>query len=157
MPWRDERDPLRQLEFDMHRFTEDALRAFLDGPGGFSRFWQPPADVHETQSGIVFKLELAGATVESLSVALSGDGRQLTVSGSRIENEEERTGRVRCQQLEIYFGPFERTFQLPGDFEPDRDHITATLKNGFLTITLPKKERVPVPPRTIPIEVENEQ
>jgi HSP20 family protein len=156
MSWRDDRDPMRQLEFDMHRFTEDALRAFLDGPGGFYRFWQPSADVHETQSGIVFKLELAGATVESISVALSGDGRQLTVSGSRIESEDERAGRQRCQQLEIYFGPFERTFLLPGDFEPDREHITATLKNGFLTITLPRKVRKSAPPRTIPIEVENE-
>ena len=154
MPWREDRDLLRQMEFDMHRFTEEALRAFLEGPGGLSRFWVPPADVHEIESGIVFKLELAGATVESLSVALSGDGRQLTIGGSRTETEDERSGRVRCQQLEIYFGPFERTFVLPGDFEPDRDRITATLKHGFLTITLPRKARKVAPPRAISIEVE---
>jgi HSP20 family protein len=154
MPWREERDVFRQMEFDMHRFTEEALRAFLDGPGGFSRFWQPSADIHETESGFVFKLELSGASTDSLAVALSGDGKRLTVSGSRTEPDEERAGRIGCQQLEIYFGPFERTFVLPGEFEADRDRIGATLKNGFLTITLPRKEKTVAPPRSIPIEVE---
>jgi HSP20 family protein len=147
---------MRQMELDLHRFTEDALRSFLDGPGGLSRFWQPPADVHETEAGLTFKLELAGATVESLNVSLSGDGRSLTVSGGRTESDSERAGRVQCRQLEIYFGPFERTFVLPEGFEADRDLITATLKTGFLTISLPRRERCPAPPRSIKVEVDSE-
>ena len=136
----------------MTRFTEDALRAFLDNRGGISRFWQPAADVHETSDALVIKLEVAGATTETLSVTLSGDGRHLTVSGARGEGSGE--AKVLCHQLEIYFGPFERTFALPDHFRVDRDAITATLKNGFLTIRLPERTATPLPTRNIPISLE---
>lgn len=134
----------------MTRFTEDALRAFLDNQGGLTRFWQPAADVHETEGELVIKLELAGATIETLSVTLSGDGRHLTVAGSRGESTAEE--RLVCHQLEIYFGPFERTFEIPDDFRVEREGITATLKNGFLTIRLPERKRVAT--RSIPISLE---
>jgi HSP20 family molecular chaperone IbpA len=39
----------------------------------------------------------------------------------------------------------------------ERDGITATLKDGFLTITLPRRQRTPAQTRTIPIEVVEEQ
>jgi HSP20 family protein len=150
MAFRDYRDLLRQMEHDMQRFTEEAF-GFLDTP---NRFWQPPADVHETDSGIVIKVELAGVTTENVNVALSGDGRRLTVSGVRAEQQDERTMRTGCHQLEIYFGPFERTFAIPPDFDIDRDGISATLKEGFLTIALPRRVRPPMVTRSIPIEVE---
>lgn len=156
MPWRDGNDLFRQMEFDMHRFTEEALRGFLEGPGAHSRFWQPATDVHTTEFGILLKLELAGVAVESVSVALSGDGRRLTISGVRAESEEERASRTGCQQLEIYFGPFERTFVLPAESPIDRDKIRATLKNGFLTIALPHRAPDEEQVRTIPISVESE-
>ena len=157
MPWRDSIDLFQQIEFDMHRFTEQALRSFLDGPGAHGRFWQPAADVHTTESGVVIKLELAGVSVDSMGVALSGDGRHLTVSGIRAESEEERSSRTGCQQLEIYVGPFERTFVLPADHGLQRDRISATLKEGFLTITLPRAAPVAETVRTIPISVESEE
>jgi HSP20 family protein len=153
MAWRDYRDLLRQMEFDMDRFTEEALTSFLDSPAHLARFWQPAADVHETDAAILLKLELAGVTVENVQVALSADGRQLHVSGTRAERQDERVTRTGCHQLEIYFGPFERTFTLPADFDIDRDGITATLRDGFLTITLPRRPKRTVTTRTIPIEV----
>jgi len=134
----------------MQRFSEEAF-GILDMP---NRFWQPPADVHETDAGIVIKVELAGLTTENVNVSLSGDGRRLTVSGVRAEQQEERTMRTGCHQLEIYFGPFERTFALPTDFEIERDGISATLREGFLTITLPRRAPAPLVSRSIPIEVE---
>jgi len=139
---------MRQMEYDMQRFTEEAF-GFLETP---NRFWQPSADVHETEAGLVIKLELAGVTAENINVALSGDGRRLTVAGVRAEHSDERSLRTGCHQLEIYFGPFERTFSIPAEFEVDRDGISATLREGFLTITLPRRERVATT-RTIPIEV----
>jgi HSP20 family protein len=153
MAWRDYRDLLRQMDFDMQRFTEEALISFLDHPGIMSRFWQPPADVHETSVGIVIKLELAGITVNDVHVSLSGDGRILTVSGVRSEQKDERGERIGCHQLEIYFGPFERSFPIPPDIQIDREAISATLKDGFLIILLPRREPTPVTVRTIPIEV----
>jgi HSP20 family protein len=151
MAWRDYRDLMRQMEYDMHRFTEEAF-GFLETP---NRFWQPSADVHETGSSIVIKMELAGVTAENVNVSISGDGRRLTVSGTRAEQAEERSMRTGCHQLEIYFGPFERSFLIPAEFDIDRDAISATLREGFLTITLPRRERAPVVTRNIPIAVED--
>lgn len=151
MAWRDYRDLLRQMD-EMQRFTEETLMSFLDTPL-VNRFWQPPADVHETEAGIIIKLELAGVAVSQVSVSLSGDGRRLTVSGVRAEPEDERTPRTACHQLEIYFGPFERTFALPPEMEIERDAITATLKDGFLTVTVPRSEPQPTATRNIPIAV----
>lgn len=149
MAWRDYRDLMRQMDYDMHRFTEEAF-GFLETP---NRFWQPGADVHETGAGIVIKMELAGVTAENIQVSLSADGRRLMVAGVRSEGADERSIRTGCHQLEIYFGPFERTFTVPGDFETERDEIGATLKEGFLTITLPRRARTAAT-RTIPIEVQ---
>ena len=152
MAWREYRDLLRQMEYDMQRFTEDSLRGFLEHPSAMSRFWQPAADIHETDSGIVIKLELAGVTVEDVSVALSGNGRELTVSGVRSETISDREERTGCHLLEIYYGPFERTFPLPPEGDIDRDAITATLKDGFLIITLPRRLEISRM-RTIPIQI----
>ena len=154
MAWRDYRDLLRQMEFDMNRFTEDAFLGFFENPTTLSRFWQPAADVHETDDGIAIKLELSGVTTENVSVSLSGDGRRLQVSGVRAEQTDERESRRGCHQLEIYFGPFERVFLLPPNFDVDRDNITATLRDGFLTISLPRRAPQPAAAsRNIPIEV----
>jgi len=156
MPRRDPGEIFRRMELDMHRFTEEALRAFLDQPGSGHGFWQPPADVHETKEGWLIKLELAGVTAETVSVVLAADGRRLVVSGNRSESPQDRTGRVGCRQLEIYFGPFERIFVLPEGADVDRDRITATLRNGFLSVHLPR--RAPAGNiRIIPIEVEPTQ
>ncbi len=149
MAWRDYRDLMRQMEYDMHRFTEEAF-GFLETP---NRFWQPGADIHETEAGIVIKMELAGVTAENIQVSLSGDGRRLTVAGVRSEPLSERAPRTGCHQLEIYFGPFERTCTIPGEFESDRDRIGASLKEGFLTITLPRRA-AKTASRSIPIEVQ---
>lgn len=134
----------------MSRLTEDAVRTFFEPSAGLTRFWQPPADLHETDDGLVIKIELAGVPPEAVTVALSADGRRLTVSGARTEPESERCTRRSCRQLEIYFGPFERTFQVPEDIRIDRERITASLKNGFLTIEAPRWRVVR---RTIPVEM----
>jgi hypothetical protein len=57
--------------------------------------------------------------------------------------------------LEIYFGPFERAVGLP-HIPVNRDRITATYKDGFLQVSLPKR-LVPEKPqkRMIPITTES--
>ena len=74
MAFRDYRDLLRQMENDMQRFAEDAFLGFFDPPSSLNRFWQPAADVHETEGGILIKMELAGVTTDSVNVSLSADG-----------------------------------------------------------------------------------
>jgi len=154
MAFKDYRDLIRQMEREMQQLSDEAFRGFFAIPvGGAGGFWQPAGVVHETQHEVVVKLELAGGKADDLQVALSSDDRVLTVSGSRSEIHSDREGRVRCHQLEIYFGPFERSVPLPA-VPVERDSIRAAYKDGFLVVTLPKKKLVREKPttRVIPIE-----
>lgn len=152
MAFKDYRDIIRQMEAEMQQLSDEAFRGFFDIPlGGPGRFWQPAVDVHETVDALRVKMEMAGANAADLQVSLSADDRVLTVSGTRSEPRESRDGRVRVHQLEIYFGPFERAVGLP-PVPVHRDRITATYKDGFLLVTLPKRTVAETPQRRmIPI------
>lgn len=144
-------DLLRQMELEMSRIADETLRGFYADSSAHNRFWQPRVDVHETADGIVVKAEISGVKVDRLSVVLSGDDRILTISGERIEEEPDRDGRIRCYQLEITFGQFERQIILPADVRVDRDGITAACRDGFLVVRLPKRAGNSVDKRTIQI------
>ncbi|GIV20025.1 MAG: molecular chaperone [Armatimonadota bacterium] len=149
---RNYRDILRQMEMEMQRLSDEALLSVFGPLGAAERFWQPPVDVCETEEELVVKAEIAGVQPDRINVSLSGDDRTLVISGIRAEDEEERRARVRCYQLEIYYGPFERHVTLPPDIPIERDNITATYRNGVLTVRLPKRVQEETPAtRRIPI------
>ena len=96
--------------------------------------WQPDVDVFETERGVVVRVELAG--IRSEDVRVSVDGQVLRLSGVRGAPEGEEVQRL--HQMEITSGPFERQVRIPIAFE--RDHVSAHLANGFLTVTLPRRD-----------------
>jgi HSP20 family protein len=98
--------------------------------------WQPDVDVFETERGVVVRVELAG--IRSDDVRVSVDGQVLRLSGVRGAPEGEEVQRL--HQMEITSGPFERQVRIPIAF--DRDHVSAHLANGFLTVTLPRRDPV---------------
>lgn len=63
------------------------------------------------------------------------DGALLRISGARSVPRGQTVKRL--HQMEIAFGPFERTLRLPVSCEKER--VTAHLEDGFLEIMLPKK------------------
>lgn len=137
--FRNYRDILRQMEMEMQRLSDEALLSVFGPLGTTERFWQPPVDVCETEQAVVVKAEIAGVQPDRINVSLSADDRILVISGIRSEDEEERRARVRCYQLEIYYGPFERHVALPPDLSIDRENISATYRNGVLTVQIPKR------------------
>ena len=146
MAFNDYRDLIRQMEREMQQFSDEAFRGFFSLPNsGSGRFWQPPVDIHETEAAVVVKVELAGVKAADLQVSLTPDDRILHISGTRAESHGDRDGRVRCHQLEIYFGPFERAVALPTGIRLDRDAIKATYRDGFLSVRLPKKLQTDTP------------
>jgi len=138
-------DILRQMEKELQR--SDLLRGFFEHQ---DRFWEPPVDVHETVEELIVKVEIAGVKPENLQITLDGNG-DLVIRGVRVEEDAECSRRKRCHQLEIYFGPFQRTIQISEHIRLDRDRITASYRDGFLTITLPKM--APPEPASTEIEV----
>lgn len=103
---------------------------FRRGLEGFA----PRFDVKETRDAYVFTADLPGVTEDDLDVSLTGN--RLTVSGKR---ESERTNEgERYYAYERSYGSFTRSFTLPEGV--DAEHVDATLKNGVLTLSVPKKE-----------------
>jgi len=144
-------DLLRQMETEMQRIADETLRGFFSDIPTPNKFWQPRVDMYETPDGIVVKVEVAGVDPERLDVSLSSDDRVLTIAGERGEEDRERMDRIRCYQLEIYFGPFVRQIVLPGDVRIDRDAIEASYRDGFLVVNLPKKTAMGAPSRSIKV------
>lgn len=96
----------------------------------------PRFDVHETKEGYVFKADMPGVKDADLDIALSGN--QLTVSGKReFEDREEGDNYF---LFERGFGTFSRSFALPTG--ADVEHIRAELKDGILSLVVPKKPEV---------------
>ena len=104
-----------------------------------STVWMPPTDIYETEEHLIAKIEVAGMREEDFEVSV--EDQVLMVRGSRPDVSERRA----YHQMEIRFGRFEIMVDLP--VSVDLDQATAEYKDGFLTVTFPKK-------RATQIEVE---
>lgn len=152
---KDYEDVVKQMEFEMQRCSAEAMSCLLELPPELQEFWLPRADVYETESEVVVRVEVAGVQKESLNVSLSSDRRILTIRGTRSEQFIDERKKIRYHQLEVYFGPFERDVLLPTEFQLDADQVSATYREGFLVVTLPKTPKARVS-RIIPIEAEED-
>lgn len=94
--------------------------------------WAPPADLFETDTAYIVRVEVAGMRDQEILVTLDGD--LLAVSGTRADTPE----RGAFHQMEIRFGEFTVSVVLPGP--ANEDAASATYDDGFLLITLPKAE-----------------
>ncbi|TRZ78562.1 Hsp20/alpha crystallin family protein [bacterium] len=97
---------------------------------------QLTVDVYQTDSDIVIKSTIAGVTADNLDVNITND--MVTIKGKRSDKQEVETKDYYYQ--ECYWGSFSRSIILPVDVEAER--AEADLKNGILTIRLPKAEKV---------------
>lgn len=153
--FKDYEDVVRQMEFEMQRCSAEVMSRLLELPPESHEFWLPRADVYETENDLIVRVEVAGVQKESLNVSLSADRRILTIRGARSEQFIDECRKIRFHQLEVYFGPFERDVLLPADPYVDADQVSATYKEGFLVVTLPKTPGTQVS-RSVPIEGEED-
>lgn len=91
-------------------------------------------DVYQTETDIVIKSTIAGVKPEDLDVSINND--MVTIKGERKNEEEVENGNYYYQ--ECYWGGFSRSVLLPVDVIPEK--VDAALKNGILTIRLPKAD-----------------
>jgi HSP20 family protein len=120
-------DPFRRLS--RRDAFEDLFRdAFGRGEEGL----EPPVEVAEGEKDVTVKMLVPGVDKEQLQVAIDDD--VLTVRGEVRKEEEEK--KKNYYRQEIRYGAFQRAVRLPAEVEAGR--ATAALKNGTLTVTLPK-------------------
>lgn len=97
-------------------------------------FWTPPVDVLEFPDAIQLVIELPGINLPDIGIHV--EGNTLLIKGER--KYEPGTGEKHYNRIERHYGPFQRQFNLPQNVRPDG--IKASLKNGLLTVSLPKVE-----------------
>lgn len=95
----------------------------------------PSVDVIDRDDEVVVRAEVPGYKKEDIEVSVS-DG-SLTLKGeTKAEEKEEKGHYYRC---EISHRAFSRIVALPG--EVDDAKAKATMKDGMLELTLPKREK----------------
>jgi len=132
-------DVLEELESQMRRVSDDVLLQMFRMSSSSGEVWSPRVDVYETDESIVVKVCVAGLEPGQMELTLSSDGKYLTLRGVRAETDDDRSCRTRYHQLEVYYGPFERIVALPVGVPVDRENLSASYKEGFLKVVLPKK------------------
>jgi len=91
-------------------------------------------DVYQTDDDIVIKSTIAGVKPEDLDVNINND--MVTIRGERKPDEEIDSENYYYQ--ECYWGQFSRSIILPVEIITEK--AEATMKNGILTIRLPKAD-----------------
>ncbi len=92
-------------------------------------------DVLQTVENIMVKAPIAGVRPEDLDIAITDE--TVTIKGERHNQHNADDDDYLLQ--ECYWGPFSRTYVLPVQVIADK--ATAVLKEGILTITIPKDAR----------------
>jgi HSP20 family protein len=145
---------LRQSAFDRSAF--DRLESDL-----FKRLEQqvhtaervPAAEVHETEAGYRISLELPGVARDSIDVKATD--RSLVISAERQAPQateptptEGQSGPTAPLLSEFRYGTWSRSFRFPNGI--DREGLTATYRDGLLTVTAPKAQTM----TTVSVQVE---
>lgn len=128
-------DPFRELRalqneindlFDFNRFSGTE--------GLFDRNFSPAMDVVETTDGFTVTCELPGLDQQEIDINITSN--VLTIRGEKKSDTTAKEKKV--FRREIRTGSFQRTLSLP--VAVDSEKVTADLKDGILSITLPKRE-----------------
>jgi HSP20 family protein len=119
-------DPLRDL-LALHEQLGHLVGS--DAPG-----WTPPVDLFETADEYVLTAELPGLTRDQIDI--HAEERRIVIRGARSADPGRNIPCEQYHRVERGHGRFSRAFSLPESI--DVDGITADLKDGILTITIPK-------------------
>jgi HSP20 family protein len=103
------------------------------------------ADVAETDAEYWIAAELPGVSLDDVKLAIDADVLTLTVDKRPVADAQN----LNYHHVERRYGTISRVFRLPKSI--DRDQVQATMKDGVLSIRLPKAEHAR--PRRIPVRV----
>lgn len=141
-PLGEEGDPFSTLHRDMNRILDDFTRGFGVKLPHFGKAgaW-PHVEVNETDKEVKVVADLPGMEQKDVEISLH-DG-VLTLKG---EKKAESEGAVYSER---WHGQFQRSLQMGPDVDPDQ--VTASFKNGVLTVTLAKRPEAQRQVKRIPI------
>ena len=92
-------------------------------------------DVYQTPESVIIKAPIAGVKPSDLEITVNDE--VVTIKGHRRTSDDVPKESYFVQ--ECYWGAFSRSYVLP--IAADAESSQAALKDGILTITIPKQER----------------
>ena len=118
----------------LNRALDQAFNGSLHADSA-NRVWVPALDVVEKRDAYLVIAELPG--VNQSKVELSFEQNILTIRGEKDSLlDPSKDGELRVYAAERVAGAFERSIRLPEFVDSER--ITAELRDGLLTVTVPK-------------------
>ena len=127
-PWRPFREAVSLRDAMDRLFEESVVTPVKSGIA------MPKIDIKEKKDSVVVKAEIPGVAEEDIEVEITDN--VMTISGERKEEkEEEKEG---YSYRESHTGSFARSFTLPSEVAADK--AEADMKNGVLTVSIPKVE-----------------
>jgi len=103
---------------------------------------RPPVDIREDKDGITLIADMPGVSKDRLELRI--DGNNLIIEG---QVQLQLSGEAEALYADIRSSLYRRTFSLSGELETGK--IEATLKDGVLTVRIPK--RAELRPRKIDV------
>jgi HSP20 family protein len=143
--WRRGIDPVGELD----RLQNEINRLFDydNGANGglLDRAVSPALDVVEDDDTFTVYMDLPGVEEKNIDVSIASN--VLTIKGTKELPELGED--VKVYRQEEWEGSFQRTLSLPHSV--DTQKVQAQMKNGVLTVTLPKREETK--PKQIKVDV----
>lgn len=158
VPYRDtssyghEVSPFLALHREMNRLFDDVFRGLESGgfgslagwPGSLGAGGWPHVEISESEREIKVCAELPGLEEKDVELLLEDD--TLVLRGEKHSESHDAGAR---QFSERFYGRFERHIPLPAEIEEDK--VSASFRNGVLTVTMPKTARAQARSRRIAI------
>ena len=94
---------------------------------------QTPVNVYEKDGEQIIQIEIPGFKKEDLKIEVKSN--HVDISGRRVNAKDEKRKFLHSERGDQ---EFQRTFKLP--YQIAGEKVTAELKHGVLTLTLPKAE-----------------
>jgi HSP20 family protein len=140
--------PHNPLRHEMDRFFSDLTRGLPNWPNGIAAATRsfPAVNVWESDHELYAEAELPGLKESDIEIFVVGN--ELTLKGERRGGEQQEAN---FHRRERGTGAFTRVVHLPVDVDSSR--VSATLRDGVLTVTLPKAEAAK--PRKIQVVASN--
>lgn len=118
--------------FDIMSSNPDKKWDFPLGSGSYI----PRIDVDGSDQSVKLSAEVPGIDEKDLNVTVTDDS--ILLKGEKQAEETQKSGKG-FQSIERHYGAFERVIALP--CKVDSDKAEARLKNGILTVVIPKAQK----------------
>ena len=125
----------KKLQIKEIKETEEEMPEKKPEKTWFESEGQLVVDLYEVDGEIIIQSAIAGINPENLDISIDND--MVIIKGKR-ERSEEKSNRNYFYQ-ECHWGYFSREIILPNEIDAKRSE--AIMKNGILTIRMPKVER----------------